>query len=391
MSPDGVKVQLDVRDWETGEAFRRVIGSAAGFQVLDPDDYGAVQLLVLEVGEDLEREFRRIEAHLALGEDQEVFLTSARPDPEMLVLALRMGAREFFSQPVKEKEIVDAIERYKERRIESRLVRRQRRRGKIISVLGAKGGVGTTTLAVNLAASLVELDKEKSVALFEMNRVYVEVPLFLDISPNHHWGEIARNLSRLDPTLLMSLMHKHTTGMHVLSSPGNLDEQYAATPEVMEKLLDLMKTLFNYIVVEPGSVMDDVSAKILQMSDVVVLVCILSLPSLANVNRLLKVFFELGYPPENQVKVVVSRFMSKSEISLADAERSINKKVFWKIPNDYRTTLSAINQGKTLAEISKKAPVTREIRRLASVLFEAQQEKEEESVPRFLWKLLGRK
>lgn len=139
MSPDGVKVQLDVRDWETGEAFRRVIGSAAGFQVLDPDDYGAVQLLVLEVGEDLEREFRRIEAHLALGEDQEVFLTSARPDPEMLVLALRMGAREFFSQPVKEKEIVDAIERYKERRIESRLVRRQRRRGKIISVLGAKG------------------------------------------------------------------------------------------------------------------------------------------------------------------------------------------------------------------------------------------------------------
>lgn len=189
----------------------------------------------------------------------------------------------------------------------------------------------------------------------------------------------------------MSLMHKHTTGMHVLSSPGNLDEQYAATPEVMEKLLDLMKTLFNYIVVEPGSVMDDVSAKILQMSDVVVLVCILSLPSLANVNRLLKVFFELGYPPENQVKVVVSRFMSKSEISLADAERSINKKVFWKIPNDYRTTLSAINQGKTLAEISKKAPVTREIRRLAAVLFEAQQEKEEESVPRFLWKLLGRK
>jgi len=368
MTQDLISVVLDVRDTPTRAALERVLRSVPGFAIGNPDDSGPADLLVMEIGYELEKEFHALQSLLSLGTVGEVFLTSSKPDKDILVQALRAGAREFLSQPIQEKEFRQSLEKFIERRRHSLKGKKTSKSGRIITLVGSKGGVGTTTIAVNLANSLIRHDHLKSVALIDLNLLFGEIPLLLDITPTYHWGEIARNITRLDATFLMSVLHQHSSGIYVLSSPSQLAGQHAATPDVMEQLLTLMRRVFDFVVIDAGQTTDDVSLKVLESADTVFLVSVLSLPCLANVNRLLRLFFDLGYPHEDNVKVIVSRYVKNTDVSLKDAERSLNKKIFWTIPNDYKATMSSMNQGKVLSEVAPRSPVTTSIDDLAVTL-----------------------
>ena len=121
-------------------------------------------------------------------------------------------------------------------------------------------------------------------------------------------------------------------------------------PEIIEALLGVMRNVFDYIVIDGGQAIDDISLKILEMSETVFLVAILSLPCLTNVKRLLWIFQKLGYPQKDIIKIIINRHQDKkSVIPIKEAEESVNQKIYWFVPNDYPTTMSAINQGKTLS------------------------------------------
>jgi pilus assembly protein CpaE len=174
----------------------------------------------------------------------------------------------------------------------------------------------------------------------------------------------------------MSILSKHSSGVYVLPSPTGLDGVNVANPEIIEKLLGLMRNVFDYIVIDGGQALDDISLKILEMSDLVLLVAILSLPCLTNVKRLLWIFQKLGYPRQEDMKIVINRHHKKDAvISLKEAEESINQKIFWFIPNDYPTTMSAINQGRTLLSAAPGAEVSKNLRELASRFTEKEEEK----------------
>jgi pilus assembly protein CpaE len=255
-------------------------------------------------------------------------------------------------------------------------------RGKIIDVIGSKGGVGNTTMAVNLATSLVESSPSPRVALIDMNLLFGEIPIFLNIESSFDWGGVARDISRLDPTFLMSILSKHASGVYVLPSPTGLDGVNVATPEIIEKILRLMRNVFDFIVIDGGQAIDDISLKILEMSDTVLLIGILSLPCLTNVKRLLWIFQKLGYPLLANIKIIINRHTDrKSVIPPEEAEKSINQKIFWFVPNDYPTTMSAINQGKTLSAVAPTAEVSKNLKSLASVFLESQGELKEKTIP----------
>jgi pilus assembly protein CpaE len=172
----------------------------------------------------------------------------------------------------------------------------------------------------------------------------------------------------------MSILSKHSSGVYVLPSPTGLDGVNVANPEIIEKLLGLMRNVFDYIVIDGGQALDDISLKILEMSDMVLLIAILSLPCLTNVKRILWIFQKLGYPQQEIIKIIINRHSKKSVISLKEAEESINQKFFWFVPNDYFTTMSAINQGKTLLSVAPGAEVSRNLRELASRFIEKQEQ-----------------
>ena len=242
------------------------------------------------------------------------------------------------------------------------------RKGQIINVLGVKGGVGTTTIAVNLADSLVRLDGTASVAIIDMNRLFGEIPLFLSLEHVFNWVDVSKNIARLDATYLTGILYRHRSGLRVLPSPDRVDDKYTVTPQVVEALLRLMRTMFDYVIIDSGQGVDDISKMILRSADKVLLVSGLSMPCLINAKKLMKTFRDLGYPPEPWVEVVVNRFDKKSVITLREAEQSIGKKVFWLVPNDFHATMSAINQGKPLSIVEPTAEVTEAIAEMAAAL-----------------------
>jgi pilus assembly protein CpaE len=154
----------------------------------------------------------------------------------------------------------------------------------------------------------------------------------------------------------------------------------------MERLLMVMIRMFDYVIVDGGQSLGDISLKILQLSDSVLLISVLSLPCLSNTNKLLRTFSDLGYPPEENIKVVINRYLKKSDISIKDAEISLEKKIFWTIPNDYQTTVTATNRGKALSQFAPREEITRNFRNLAAEMGPDSEKKEKKG-----WSFLGRR
>ena len=244
------------------------------------------------------------------------------------------------------------------------------KRGKVINVVGSKGGVGTTTVAVNLAAGLNALKGAGSVVVIDMNLLFGEIPLFFDVKTAFNWGEVVKNISRVDSTYLMSVLAKHPSGVYVLPSPIDIDGIGHTSPDIIEQLIGVMRKQFDYIVIDNGQSLNLISQKLLELSDMVLVVSILSLPCLINVKRLLKTFWTLGYPREDRVKIVMNRYHKKSVLSVKEAEEGLGKKISWLIPNDFNATMSAINQGKVLSAVAKSAEISRNFSQLAHSLMD---------------------
>jgi pilus assembly protein CpaE len=367
MARDIFHVKLATADPHIARKLSDLLRSTKFFEVVDSSDQRKADLLIFQLGENAPTDLQRALAAVQNGEANEVFLVSDTADSKILMQAMRAGVKEFFTQPLNPVEIKEALERFKERQSQVKALP-ESKRGSIISVFGSKGGVGTTTVSVNLAVSLSLGEPKKSVALLDMNTLFGEIPLFLEMAPKFHWGEITKNIDRLDNAFLKNVLTQHKSGVQVLPSPAYLNGHVRPTPDIMKRLLALMKQMFDYIIIDAGQSTDDTSIKVLEVSDMLMLITILSLPCLANTNKLLRSLTEMGYVPKEKINVVLNRYIKKGDISLNDAEAGIGKELFWVVPNDYDTSMSAINSGKPLLNVAPGAAITKSFIEMAKSL-----------------------
>ena len=385
MAEEKISVKLEIKDTKIKSQFENALRKIGGLNIQGPKSVDRAELLIFELGDEVEEEFLYVQDLVNSGEVGEVFFASGHSDQAVLRRAIRIGAREFFNVPIEDEEIKLALEGFKGRR-EKAESGETFKDGKIINIIGSKGGVGTTTVAVNLAVSLAEKKSVQSVALIDMNLLFGDIPLFLEIEPKYNWSEITKNISRLDDTFLKNILSVDVSGVCVLPSPSYLSKQQMATPAIMERLLIVMRRMFDYVIVDGGQSLGDISLKILGLSDTVLLISILSLPCLSNTNKLLRTFHDLGFPPDENIRVIVNRYLKKSDISVKDAEISLEKEIFWTIPNDYQTTVTATNRGKALAQFAPREEITKNFRNLAAELGPESEKKEKKG-----WGLFGRK
>jgi len=363
-------VKLQIKSPPARKALEQIIGAQQWLKIQGPDDARRPDLLIFELGSPPDDDFRQIQSLVDMGAADEVFLTSENLSQEVLLQAIRAGAKEFFSQPLNEEEVQQALAQFKKRKDEPRQ-RRPKSAGQVVYVIGSKGGIGSTTIAINLAVALAENGKGQSVALMDMNMPFGEVPLFLEMAPRYHWGEAVKNSNRLDESFLTNILVRHSSGVHVLPSPASVDSFDSRTPETLERLLGLMRRMFDILIIDGGQSLGSISLRLLDLSDVILLVSILSLPCLTNTQKVLNILHDLHHPPRERAKVIINRYLKNSDISLKHAKESLHQDVYWTIPNDYRTTMSAINQGKTLSQLAPRAPITKSLRDLANALFES--------------------
>ncbi|MEW6440388.1 MAG: AAA family ATPase [bacterium] len=362
-------VRLQIKSPQARKALEQILEHREEFEIQKPDDGRRPGLLIFELGSPPDEDFLQVQALIDSGAADEVFLTSGLLSQEVLLRAIRTGAKEFLSQPLQTEELQQALDQFKKRREEPRQ-RGPRRMGQIFHVIGSKGGIGSTTIAVNLAVALAEGKKTHSVALMDMNMPFGEIPLFLEIAPRYHWGEAIKNSARLDESFLTNILVRHSSGVHVLPSPASVDYYDPRTLETLERLLGLLRRMFDIVVLDGGHSLGGMSLRLLELSDQILLVSVLSLPCLTNAQKILNILRDLRHPPGERVRVVVNRYLKNSDITLKVARESIHQDVYWTVPNDYRTTMSAINQGKPIAQLAPRTPIARSLRDLAATLLE---------------------
>ena len=381
MITDPLTVRLEIADLRTKEELAEIIGPVKGWNLVESP--GPCSLLILSVGRDLERDFRRINQAQVSGEAGDIFLTSRELDPNALIRALHAGVREFFPQPIQREVVVEALLRLGQRQRGAQEVVTKAEEGKVFTVFGAKGGVGTTTIAVNLATGMARPDGNPSVALLDMNLFSGEVPLFLNITPVFSWVEVAKNISRLDATYLMSILQRHASGVQILPTPVRVVEEVDMVPEVIDKVLKLMRSIFDFIVIDGGRPLGSILKYLTGTSDKALLVTIPSLSGVINLKRLIETFHDLGCASEDIV-VVINRYNQKSAVSVTEVREMMKRDIRWNIPNDYRNTMRAINSGEPLTEIAPNADVTKKILELAASLSDSEDGKNKAVRGRFL-------
>ena len=174
-------VKLEIRGDKVREQLAVLIASMEGFLIQRVDDSMPSDLLIMEISDDTAQDFDYLNRAKAAGKARDFFITSKSTNPDVLIQALRMGVKEFIPQPVNEAEFRKALLRFRDGSETAAAVSKgPQRKGRIIDLLGVKGGVGTTTIAVNLADSLVRLEGKLSVAIIDMNRLFGEIPLFFE-------------------------------------------------------------------------------------------------------------------------------------------------------------------------------------------------------------------
>ena len=368
MGNEALTVRLENVNPRAKEAFAEIIRSVKGLELVDTSEH--CNLLILEVGHNQEEDFHRISEIKTLGEAGEIFLTALQADSDLLIRAMRSGVKEFFPQPLNKDDVLEALLKFLQKEIEGHDVITKAVKGKVFTVFGAKGGVGTTTLAVNLATGIAQLKDNPSVGLVDMNLLCGDVPLFLNMKSVFNWVEVARNISRLDATYLMTILQQHVSGIHVLPAPVMVGDETGMVPELVakvQKVLELMQTIFDFVVIDGGQLMGHISTYLIGISNSVLIVTIPSLPGIINVKKLINAFNDLGYPPESAI-VVLNRYNQQSGISIDEVRKMIKKNIHWSIPNDYRNTMNAINTGIPLTKSALKTDITNKILELVAEL-----------------------
>jgi pilus assembly protein CpaE len=367
MRGESIAVEFQVENTELRVELASFFATRTGYRFRTSEDPAWPRLIIIEMAPDFNKTLARIQAIRSASPTTEIFVTAPGTDAHVLLSVLRAGVQEFLPQPLQKEDLVHAIERFEERCKDNHPL--PGKRGKLINVLGSKGGVGTTTIAVNLAISLQEANPTSSVVLVDLNLQCGDVALFLDLEPVHTFGDITSDPSRLDETFLTSVLSRHASGLYLLPSADGSEELGEWTLVCVERSLDLLQGMFDYLVVDSGHIFDEITATTLNRPSTLLLVSTLTLPVVRNTKRLVTLLSDLSYPTES-IKIIINRYKSKNEISLHDFEDSLKQPPFCTIPNDYLTASSSINKGRTLAGIHNRAKITRSIKQLAMDLSE---------------------
>jgi pilus assembly protein CpaE len=281
-------------------------------------------------------EYLRRTSHVPLS----IFAVSSRMDSEAIIEAMRSGCTEYLDKPLQNDRLQDSLAQLARKKRDSLVSTAQ---GKLVSLMGVKGGVGTTTLAVHLAYSLAR--RNKKVLLVDHHPELGEVTLHLGLE-THHYGfyELACNVSRMDAELLQGFVLEHESGLNVLASPEGLGMTPRTTPDAIQQTLRFLLRMYDYVVVDTDCRFDEQNLAILELSDEFCLIATPQLPAIRSAARFLDYLLRLNFP-SSKAQVILNRWTKKTSLSLDNIEKALHRKVSLVIPNSEPELAEAIATG----------------------------------------------
>ncbi len=298
---------------------------------------------------------------VAASEDLTFIATSSSTDGKLILEAIRLGIKEFLPKPIEAKTLAETIDRINSSRTATAPV------GKLISIMGASGGVGATMLATNLAAELAGL-ASGPVTVVDLDFRYGQVATLLDVSPTYTLADLCQSPEQLEAQVIERALVKHASGLQVLSRPASLAQAETITAASCVGLLSSLLQFNDYVVLDGPTRFDLNAMHLLDLSDTNFLVVQQLVPTVRNAQRILDDLSGHGYSPERTQLICNRVGRDANTLSVNDVASTLDLSAFATIPDDWQTVSAAVNLGETLQQHGPKTKVREAIQEVAQRL-----------------------
>jgi pilus assembly protein CpaE len=305
-----------------------------------------VCVINFDEGEESARISQRI--HEGCDTSVSIFAASSDAHPDQIIAAMRSGCSEYLLKPFRADQIVDALA-HVEARHQGKL---PGQKGQVVTLMGAKGGAGVTSLALHLALNLVR--QQQTCLLVDQHPALGDLALCLGMGRHQYsFYELIHNMDRLDADLLQGFLLQHPSGLHLLDSPEAI-QAFSNTPsDAIEHTMAFLAENYQFVVVDcPPGLSEDTCA-VIRQSDRLAIVITPELPAIHNAIRSIQYLTGLHYPDEN-IDIVLNRYSRKNPLSEREIEASLHRQIAVKIPNDYDLIVNAMNAG-TPIDLARKS------------------------------------
>jgi pilus assembly protein CpaE len=323
------------------------------------------ELIILDLEESQDLGLQLAQYLVELNPAQLFIATGPVLSSEQLVQAMRAGVSDYLPKPVASEDLRAAAARCASK-VRKPHDLKQSEPGRILSFFSPKGGGGCTTLASNLAI-LVHRTTKKKTLLVDLDLELGESALVLGIQPRFSFVDFVENFRRMDASLLASYIEHHPSGLHLLSAPLQPEKADSVTADHVRRILAFLRQHYDYVIVDTPRSFAPSTLAIFEQADLVFIVSTADLPSLRNIQRGLPLLRKVLTKGEEQVRLILNRFDPDDAISVADVEKSLGMKVFWKISNDYEAVMGSVNAGKPIV-LNGGSTYTRDLGGLAAAV-----------------------
>jgi pilus assembly protein CpaE len=273
-----------------------------------------------------------------------IFAVALAAEPDLILQSMRAGANEFFTWPPPDDTFHAAVRRAAARR---ETVQGSKPAATTLVFFGAKGGAGTTTMAVNCAVEVARLSK-KSTVIVDLKPGLGEVSLFLGVRPRFSVTDALDNMHRLDREFLRELVVKHKSGLEILAGSDQFDRPGDNDTAGLEELFRILAKQYDYIVIDAGSQVNNTSIAAIYTADQMYLVANPDVPSVRNAQRLLDRVRQLGACAD-RVRFLLNRAAEPYPIPPKQIEGAVGHPIHHTFPSDYKTVSTALNSGVPIA------------------------------------------
>lgn len=292
-----------------------------------------------------------------------LFMVGPHQESEVILRAMRRGARELFSDSPSARDLEAAFQAIAPKMPKESVTKRG---AKVIGVIGAKGGVGATTVACQLAFALQAMGRRT--AIIDLNLPLGDVALHCDVTPKHTLANMASERADTDTTFVQKLLQTHESGLRIMASPHRIEEAETISVSHIGTALRLIRSEFDWIVLDVSRSWNEVSIHALDLSDLIMAVSVIDLPALGHLKQHLALMERLGHTKSN-VRLIANRIAHQpGGLDAKDFTDFIGREFDFELSNDFQTVAAAIDAGSPVAKIASRAPITREFEALAREL-----------------------
>ena len=279
-----------------------------------------------------------------------IFAVAASSEPDQILRAMRAGANEYLAWPIGvpgaslKDSFQTALKRTSDRH---RPTRDAGRSGVTLSFFGAKGGAGTTTLAVNTAIDIARLSKRPTL-IVDLHQFVGEVSLFLGVRPRFTLIDAIDKLHRIDKEFLSELVVRHKSGLDILAGGDQIDRPGPSDAPAVEQLLQQLGRSYEFIIIDAGTVTTAVADVAVFAADTIFLVANPDIASVRNAHRIVDRFEHLG-ASRDRLRVLLNRMSDQNQIGPKQIEATLGHAIHMAFPSDYSIVSAAMNSGVPLA------------------------------------------